>query len=248
MYGTTAWACRRGVRRGSRGFGAVPQRGLVTAGVRFRTFAVDATLPWALLRVVVGMPSGSFPAFAGHVGIAEYIISRRYVCCRSLHPQALGEIFGVDGKAEGNDVVLGLVRGRGSEHARGQMVSIAARSWLDPVGLRKGDSQGRSHGVCPLPTAGSGACSLWLFSGHRQQGNTSVVQRYMSTKFSLCIVLMELSSQLAKRGLHLGLGWLPREANQPADVLTNSDFSEFSPEKRIEVQWTDLKFKVLDRL
>ena len=70
----------------------------------------------------------------------------------------------------------------------------------------------------------------------------------MSTKFPLCIVLMELSSQLAERGLHLGLGWLPREAIRPADALTNSDLSEFFPEKRIEVQWTDLKFKVLDRL
>ena len=50
---------------GRLGFGAVPQRGPGTAGFRFRTFAVDATLPGALLRMDVGMPSRSFPAFAG---------------------------------------------------------------------------------------------------------------------------------------------------------------------------------------
>ena len=55
--------CRAGY--GRLGFGAVPQRGPGTAGFRFRTFAVDATLPRALLRMDVGMPSRSFPAFAG---------------------------------------------------------------------------------------------------------------------------------------------------------------------------------------
>ena len=77
-------------------------------------------------------------------------------------------------------VLGGLVRGRGSERARGQMVFAAARSWFDPVGLGKGDLKGdrfagisggagRSNGVSPLPTARSGgSCSISLFSGHRQ--------------------------------------------------------------------------------
>ena len=113
--------------------------------------------------------------------IAEYIISRRWVCSRPLHLQALGEIFQVDAKAEDNDVVLGSwCVGKGFEHSRGRTVFAAARSWFDHVGLRKEDlngdrfagiagGAGRSNGVCPLPTAGSGgSCSLWLFSGHRR--------------------------------------------------------------------------------
>ena len=75
MYGTTAWACRRGVAAwiqkwateqvmAGSGFGADPQRGFGTAGFRFRTSPVVATLSRALLRMDVGMSSGSFPAFA----------------------------------------------------------------------------------------------------------------------------------------------------------------------------------------
>ena len=45
--------------------------------------------------------------------IAEYINSRRFVYCKSLHPQALGEIFRVDAKAEGNEVVLAWCVGEG---------------------------------------------------------------------------------------------------------------------------------------
>ena len=99
-----------------------------------------------------------------------------------------------------------------------------------------------------LPPGAVGHADFGCSAGTDNKGNTSVVQKYMSTKFPLCVILMELSSQLAERGLHLGLGWLPRDANRPADALTNSDFSDFSPERRIEVQWTDLDFKVLGRL
>ena len=125
---------------GMLGYGADPQRGFGTAGFRFRTSPVVATLARALLRMDVGMSSGSFlplPAMLKLIleWIAEYIISRRWVCCRSLHPQALGDIFRVDA-AEGG--LGGLVLGRGSEHARGQMVFAAARSCLDPLGLREG--------------------------------------------------------------------------------------------------------------
>ena len=40
-------------------------------------------------------------------------------------------------------------------------------------------------------------------AGTDSKGNTSVVQRYMCTKFLLRTVLMELSCQLAERGLGL---------------------------------------------
>ena len=43
--------------------------GVGTAEFRFRTSPVVATLPRALLRMDVGMSSGSFPAFAGHAEV-----------------------------------------------------------------------------------------------------------------------------------------------------------------------------------
>ena len=100
----------------------------------------------------------------------------------------------------------------------------------------------------PHPPPGAvGHADFGCSAGTDNKGNTSVVQKYMSTKFPLCVILMELSSQLPERGPHLGLGWLPRDVNRPANALTNSDFSDCSPERRIEVQWTDLDFKVLGR-
>ena len=66
-----------------------------------------------------------------------------------------------------------------------------------------------------LPPGVVGHAAFGCSAGTNNKGNTSVVQRYMSTKIPLCIVLMELSSQLAERGLPLGLGWLPKRG-QPA--------------------------------
>ena len=185
--------------------------------------------------------------------IVEYTISLRWVCCRSLHPQALGEIFRVDAKAEGNDVVLG-----------GWCVGDEARWFslrLDPSSIPWVTEKETCKVIASLellvavmvfvphlPPGVVGHASFGCSAVTDNKGTASVVQRHMYTKFPLCTVSKELSSQLAERGPHLGLGWLPRKANRPVDSLTNSDFSEFSPEKHIEVQWTDLKFKVLDRL
>ena len=54
------------------------------------------------------------------------------------------------------------------------------------------------------------------------QGNSFVVSKFMSTKFPLTLLLMELAEQLRSRGLELHLTWLPREMNQPPDDLSST--------------------------
>ena len=59
---------------------------------------------------------------------------------------------------------------------------------------------------------------------------------------------MELSVQLQKLGLELELGWVPRGQNEEADALTNKEFAGFDMNQRIEKDFGDLKFEVLDDL
>ena len=79
-------------------------------------------------------------------------------------------------------------------------------------------------------------------------GNTCVLQHFMSCKYPLSIVVMELAMQLKKCNLELDLGWAPRDQNTEADALTNNEFSGFLPEKRIEKNFEDIQFEVLDKL
>ena len=80
------------------------------------------------------------------------------------------------------------------------------------------------------------------------QGNSRLVEKHMTTKLPLSLVLLELSTQLQERNMVLDIRWLRRDANQPADDLTNSEFSNFNPALRIPVTWKELEFKVLHTL
>ena len=70
-------------------------------------------------------------------------------------------------------------------------------------------------------------------AGTDNLGNTAVASKLLTTKFPLCIFLMELAVQLQAQGAELHLHWLPRLQNVEADQLTNGDFTGFSPSKRV---------------
>ena len=46
--------------------------------------------------------------------------------------------------------------------------------------------------------------------------------------------------------MRLDLQWAPREENEHADALTNGDYSEFDPRRRVKVELSRLPFEVLD--
>ena len=79
-------------------------------------------------------------------------------------------------------------------------------------------------------------------------GNTHTVQSFLTSKFPLSLLVMELSCQLGMHRLELDLSWAPRDQNEEADALTNEDFEGFSANNRIEVDVEKLPFIVLGRL
>ena len=87
-----------------------------------------------------------------------------------------------------------------------------------------------------------------LACGTDNQGNSYLVDRLLTTKYPLGVVLVELCHQLQLRRAVLRARWLPRLQDEKADALTNGDFRHFDPSKRIEVDLANLPFGVLPAL
>ena len=104
--------------------------------------------------------------------------------------------------------------------------------------------------VLVLATAAKGDSSavISLSCGTDNQGNSHLLDRMLTTKYPLGVVLMELAHQSRIRRMVLRAHWLPRLENEEADALTNFEFRHFDPARRVEVQLKDLKFAVLDDL
>ena len=95
---------------------------------------------------------------------------------------------------------------------------------------------------------GDTAALVSLSCGTDNQGNSFLLDRMLTTKYPLAVVLMELAHQMRMRRLVVRAKWLPRDQNEEADALTNFDFRHFKPENRIEVNLANLGFKVLPEL
>ena len=78
--------------------------------------------------------------------------------------------------------------------------------------------------------------------------NTFVVDKFLSTKFPVSLVLMELAFQLSQLKVSLSLPWIPREQNEEADDLSKERFDKFDARKRIAVNLEDIGFRVIPRL
>ena len=78
--------------------------------------------------------------------------------------------------------------------------------------------------------------------------NTYSLDRLITTKYPLGVVLMEVAHQCHRKGLSLRADWVPRLENQEADDLTNLEFKCFSPQNRLDVQLETLNFGVLNDL
>lgn len=63
-------------------------------------------------------------------------------------------------------------------------------------------------------------------------GNACVLRRWLTTRYPLSCVVMEIAALLQKVGLDLRLDWVPRLQNAEADALTNADSRGFNPELR----------------
>lgn len=79
-------------------------------------------------------------------------------------------------------------------------------------------------------------------------GNEGLIHKHMSSKFPLFVVLLELTEQLNARDMLINLLWQSRDNNVAADKLTNEDFSDVDPAKRICTPLESLPWKVLPGL
>ena len=78
--------------------------------------------------------------------------------------------------------------------------------------------------------------------------NTYLVDKYLSVKFPVSMVLMELSRQLAKLGSELQLHWIPREQNEESDDLSKGRFDRFDERLRVQVDFDKLELLVIPKL
>ena len=77
--------------------------------------------------------------------------------------------------------------------------------------------------------------TLTLSGSTDNMGNSFIVKKFMTTKFPVCCILMQLAETLQKKGQRLSLAWLPRDDNELADAISKQDFEAFDPALRIEV-------------
>ena len=87
-----------------------------------------------------------------------------------------------------------------------------------------------------------------LSCGTDNLGNTFLLDRLLTTKYPLGVVLMEVAHQCRRRGLALRANWVPRLENQEADDLTNLEFKSFDESKRLDVDLDRLDFGVMREL
>ena len=87
--------------------------------------------------------------------------------------------------------------------------------------------------------------SLSLQGGTDNKANESLSKKRSSTKWPLMLVSMQLSHLSMEAGLKVSLKWRPRDENEPADALTNGDFTGFDPLKRISVSRDDVDWLLL---
>ena len=80
------------------------------------------------------------------------------------------------------------------------------------------------------------------------QGNSFLLDKLMTTKYPLGIILIELAWQCAQRRVALRADWVPRLQNEEADDLTNWEFSKFDQKLRVNVDLETIEFGVLREL
>ena len=159
-------------------------------------------------------------------------------------------VFRSDAKAEGETVVLGgWCCSDSPDRAKCRWFSVRLGRSNAPWVFESGEPYraiaslellGTLASTVAFPPKPGSAKKFFLSAGTDNLGNRHLVSRLLTTKFPLCIVLMQLAWTLHCKDLELRLDWLPRLQNREADALTNGDFSGFDMDLRIEIKPEEL--------
>ena len=177
---------------------------------------------------------------------------------------SLGEIFRTDATCEKHRIVLGgwLLNEKGdSSTAPWFSLSLSAKEvpWLF---REDGETSWASTSaellaslvaikVLPFEKFKSGlhgAHILHCGGGTDNKAAGSLAARKLSTKLPVMIVLMEYLSQCESMNIRCQRNWRPRDTNVEADDLTNEKFERFNLNNRIDCQWQDFRFPILEKL
>ena len=198
--------------------------------------------------------------------LAEELRTSHATGCREP-PKELGELFRLDAKAEGDDVAVGGWLSRdGTPTKEAPWFALRLTRKTAPWAFARGETfrviaslelLGVLLGVMLLlPVADftrpAGSTGVVTFAcGTDNRGNSFLLDRMLTTKYPLGLILIELSHQLRLRNAALQARWIPRLQNEEADALTNWDFRHFDKKLRIVVPDEDLSsldFGILPRL
>jgi hypothetical protein len=175
-----------------------------------------------------------------------------------VRPRAIQEAFRADAKAEGDKIVLGgwsTLQGTDTWAAPWFMVELTKAN--APWAYAKGEP---FRVIAALELLASLLGLMFLIpdvdhglreSGIRftattdNQGNAKLLHKYMTSKFPLAPILMEVAVQSERKGLRLHVEWAPRAQNEEADALTNGDLGGFNPELRVPIDFAKIEFVVL---
>ena len=171
------------------------------------------------------------------------------------------DIFRVDAKAAGEEIVIGgWETGANPDQLRARWFSFSLNRKNAPWAYLKGDpfrniASLELIGVlvavmvfAPGSTWVRGGAAVTLTAYTDNLANTHVLKKFGSSRYPLSIIAMELAVQLDMAGIDLQLQWVPRGQNQPADDLTNSRFDDFDSKNRMSVVFEDMPFKVMGKL
>ena len=186
--------------------------------------------------------------------------------CRMMPCEApahfLGETFRLDAKAEGEKIVIGGWKVTKSENTKdAEWFSITLTRATAPWAYARGDP---FRTIASLELLGSlvslvllvpvedrrcdTSALITMTCSTDNQGNSFLLDRLLTTRYPLGVILMELAHQMKLRRMLLRARWVPRLQNQEADDLTNDEFRHFDPKKRIRVELKDLKFRIMEQL
>jgi len=208
--------------------------------------AAYAALP-LLLRIVLEL-------------LLKATLAKRVVLCREPRRQR-GELFRLDAKAEGDDVMVGgWETGPSPSTSTSRWFAVRLTRRNAPWAFARGETFrviaalelfgflcGVMAFVEPNDDANfEGEMCFTAFTDN--QSNGFLIDRLQTTKFPLCLILMEVAWQLQERNISANLRWVPRLQNEEADALTNGDFSAFDPERRIHMEVEKMPFGILPRL
>ena len=184
----------------------------------------------------------------------------RLADCR-LPKHDAGELFRTDAKAEGDNVVIGGWECRdGTLPGQARWFSVrlcpANSPWLHCWGepfrvIAALVMLATLYAVLAFLPEGAAYDGGAVLSGSATTdtlGNSYVVAKLMTTSFPLNVVLMELTEQLDLRGSWLQVRWAARHHNVEADALTNEEFGDFDPDRRLHLAPEDMPWILLHEM